>query len=38
MDITIAIPTFNSTCTIMTVLQRLLHQDVKPTILMMDTG
>ncbi|HOK95544.1 MAG TPA: glycosyltransferase family A protein [Anaerohalosphaeraceae bacterium] len=38
MDVTVAIPTFNSACTIMSVLQRLLHQDVKPTILMIDNG
>ena len=38
MDITFAIPTLNSACTIMPVLQRLFHQDVKPKILVMDNG
>lgn len=38
MDVTVAIPTFNSTCTIMPVLQRLFHQGIKPVILIMDHG
>ncbi len=38
MDVTVAIPTFNSTCTIMSVLQRLFHQGIKPMILIIDNG
>lgn len=38
MDVTFAIPTFNSACTIMPVLQRLFHQDIKPAILIIDNG
>ena len=38
MNITFAIPTFNNACTIMPVLQRLFHQDVKPKILIIDNG
>ena len=38
MDITFAIPTYNSAATVMAVLKRLLHQDVKPRILIIDNG
>ncbi len=38
MDITFAIPTYNSTFTIMSVLQRLFHQDIKSKILIIDNG
>lgn len=38
MDVTFAIPTFNSACTIMPVLQRLFQQDVTPKILIIDNG
>ena len=38
MDVTFAIPTLNSACTIMPVLQRLFHQDVRPKVLIVDNG
>ncbi len=38
LDVTFAIPTYNSAATLMTVLQRCLMQDVTPKILIMDNG
>lgn len=38
MNITFAIPTFNSACTIMPVLQRLFQQDISPKVLIIDNG
>lgn len=38
MNVTFAIPTYNNAPTIMSVLQRLFHQDVKPNVLIIDNG
>jgi glycosyltransferase involved in cell wall biosynthesis len=38
LDVTFAIPTYNSASTLMMVLQRCLMQDVTPKILVMDNG